>query len=170
MSVGLRNKPTRAGVNNLGGYSKIAEKLPSFSLSGTIWSLLSASLQVPSSSLQIIFFCFSISIHKTGNGSCTQAMPILLSQPLTSNQSLPLSSSYLRGDSEPPRLPDGFRFAQVSILGGGQSGEQGCVVQREKMGLKVNLLAGCGKGSRDGLFNTLAKSCSVCSPLGLARP
>lgn len=51
----------------------------SVSLSGATWSPLYFSLHIPSSSLQTIFFCFFIGIHKTENNSI-QALPILSAQ------------------------------------------------------------------------------------------
>lgn len=133
------------------------------SLSEATWSLLCTSLPVPSSSLTITTFFFFISIP-----SQQTALPILPTQAPTS-KSLPLSPSPLRRESGPPSPPDGIPSAQVRILGEGQSRGKSRVAQTWELGLKADLL-GVGRETARLFSVTLAESCLLCGPLGLARP
>lgn len=91
-----KQKPTSVTVNNQEVMQRIAEKLLSFYLSGTAWSLLSASICDP--------LCLS--------ADCLYQHPwlimaaprlcILSGQASASRQSLPFSSPSFRRDSRPP--------------------------------------------------------------------
>lgn len=126
---GLIDKPTGAGGNNGVGwvFKDYRETVQFLSLWGLMVSFRCLSVS-PSSSLQIIFFCFSISIRSLEIAAACRLCPSFqLRLPHLRRIFAPwflMSQETL--DFPPPRRSPS---AQVSILGGGQDQRQGYMVQ-----------------------------------------
>lgn len=147
---GLIDKPTGAGGNNGGGVdSQRLQRNCSVSLPLGPHGLFRCLSMSPSSSLQIIFFCFSISIISLEIATACRLCP---SFQLRLQHLRRIFGPWLLISQEPLDAPPPRRFpsAQVSILGGGQDQDK-AIWYKQGLGLKADLLEGCGKGSRDRL-------------------
>lgn len=143
---GLINKPTGAGGSNGGGVGiQRLQRNCSVSLPLGPHGLFSPPLSEPLLLSADHLFLLLDQHHKPGNSSCLQALPIRSAQDSTSKENLYPLVSHLSGDS---RLPTSQMAFPLLILGEGQDEGQ-AIWSRQELGLKADLLEGCGKGSRD---------------------